>query len=98
MGEKRDVLIQLRHAKQKIEHAEAPLKRGGYVSDKELRDNIKAAIRSLKTADSIISGEEKDKFSGTPDSTTAFGIMVEGAEGEKFIHGHRIREEEKERG
>lgn len=99
MGEKRDVLIQLRHARQKIEHAEAPLKRGGYVSDRELRDYIKAAISSLKTADSIITGEgkERDKFSVTPDSVTAFGIAIETADGKgKFLHGHKIREEGKD--
>ena len=61
MSEKRDVLIQLRCAKQKIEHAESLLKKGGYVSDRELRDYIKAAISSLKTADSIISGEVKER-------------------------------------
>ena len=61
MGEKRDVLIQLRFAKQNIEHVESALKGGNFVSDRELQDHIKSAISSLKTADSIIRGEEKEQ-------------------------------------
>ena len=42
---------------------------------------------------------KRDKFSVTPDSVTAFGIVIESAEGgDKFLHGHKIREEGKERG
>ena len=61
MGEKRDCLIQLRYAKQDIEHVKSALVQGGYVSDRELRDHIKSAISSLKTADLIISGEGREQ-------------------------------------
>lgn len=61
MGEKRDVLIQLRHAKENIERAKSLIIQDGLIPLKEFEGYIKAAVSSLKTADSIIQGDGKER-------------------------------------
>ena len=61
MTESRDILLQLRFAKQNIEHAKSLIILDGLIPIREFRDYIKAATSALETADSLIRGEGKER-------------------------------------
>lgn len=57
MDEKREILIQLRRAKQDIEHAKSLLIIDGLTPVCEFENHLKSGIDCLKTAGLIIRGE-----------------------------------------
>ena len=61
MSEERDILLQLRHAKQNLEHAEALLIQSGLTPITEFQNYIKSAIDNLKTAHLIFRGEGRER-------------------------------------
>lgn len=59
--EKRNILIQLRRAKENIEHAKSLIIQDGLTPVREFRDYILSGIDALKTTDLIIRGEGRER-------------------------------------